>query len=90
MCGSYILTQLLGLQLEALVKHAARCNRGGGQEMIDYEGFLQSFDVVDVEQDSQGRADAQAELTSTSSRQRAQSNAAAELLRASTSRSRYS
>ena len=65
------------LQLEALVTHAARCNRRGAPEIIDYEGFLQSFEVVDVEQDSKGRADAQAELTSTTSLQRAQSNAAA-------------
>lgn len=78
-----------GLQLESLVTHAARCNGGGGgQEMIDYEGFLQSFDVVDVEQDRHGRVIAQAALTSTTSLQRAGSNSAAGLLRASTSRGR--
>eukprot|EP01043_Picozoa_sp_COSAG02_P018900 COSAG02_NODE_895_length_16129_cov_25.044604_3_plen_53_part_00 len=49
--------------------------------MIDYEGFLQSFDVVDVEQDRQGRVNAQAALTSTTSLQRAGSNFAAGLLR---------
>lgn len=81
------------LQLEALVTHAARRNGGDGQgkqEMIDYEGFLQSFEVVDVEADVQGKANAQAELTSTTSRQRAQSNVAAGLLRASTATSRAS
>jgi hypothetical protein len=79
---------MCGLQLESLVTHAARCNGGGGQEMIDYEGFLQSFDVVDVEQDRHGRVNAQTALTSTTSLQRAGSNAAAGLLRASTSRGR--
>jgi hypothetical protein len=69
-------------QLEALVTHAARHNGGrGGEEMINYESFLQSFDVVDVEdpEDSEGKGrgkvNAQAELSSTSSRHRAQSNA---------------
>ena len=80
--------KLYDLQLESLVTHAARCNGGGGQEMIDYEGFLQSFDVVDVELDRQGRVSAQAALTSTTSLQRAGSNAAAESLRASTGRGR--
>ena len=61
-------------QIDALVQHAGR--RVGvhqdGHDMVDYEAFLQSFTVVDVE-DPRGRnqADRAAGLVSTQSRRRA-------------------
>jgi|EP01047_Picozoa_sp_COSAG01_P010225 hypothetical protein len=37
-------------QIEALVSHAGRRTEAGHEMMIDYEAFLQSFSVVDVEE----------------------------------------
>lgn len=80
-------TPMTPKQLEALVTHAARHNHPSASlEMINYEDFLQSFDVIDVEDrdgSGAGKADAQAALSSTRSRHQAQSDAAAELLQAS-------